>query len=121
MTRENATLLYSEIKDFRNAAMDKVHLHDYIKLRLKLKTIFDEYMAFKEETSAQTKPVGWKEEDGLGLWKESFNPIMQKYGAEKVQVETNILSFDEVISLIEANNVAGEKMDIVLKQLVIWE
>ena len=45
----------------------------YIMLRVKLKSLFEDYPKnAREEISEQVKPTDWKESDGMKEWDEKF-------------------------------------------------
>ena len=78
MTKAEAINLYGAIKEFKNGSMDKETLYPFIKLRLKLKDITDEFEKVRLEFSEQTKPDGYIDGDDATEWNNTFTPLIHK-------------------------------------------
>lgn len=121
MKKQDAINLYLSIRDLRSGQMEKETLVKYIKLRLALKKVADDFEVARQEISDQTKPKGWKEGDDTSKWEKAYQPVAQAWLDEEVDIDTHILSIDEAVELIANNDVAGGVGDFVVEQLVVKE
>ncbi len=119
LVKENAINLYGLIRDIKNSNLSREALVKYIMLRVKLKSLFDDYEKAREEISEQVKPTGWKESDGMKEWDEAFRPVMQKWLVEEVDIQTKIFSQDECADLISSNpDLSGSIIDVIVSGLL---
>ena len=119
LVKENAVNLYGLIRDIKNSNLSRETLVKYIMLRVKLKSLFDDYEKAREEISEQVKPTGWKESDGMKEWDEAFRPVMQKWLVEEVDIQTKIFSQDECADLISSNpDLSGSIIDVIVSGLL---
>ena len=117
--RENAVNLYGLIRDIKNSNLSREALVKYIMLRVKLKSLFDDFEKAREEISEQVKPSGWKEGDNMKEWDEKFRPVMQKWLVEKTDIDTKIFSQEECADLISSNpDLSGSVIDIIVSELL---
>jgi hypothetical protein len=72
-------------------------------LRVKLKSLFDEYEKVRQEISEQTKPEGWQEGDSLDEWNEAFKPVMEAWLNEPAGIDTKIFTDEDCADLIIIN------------------
>ena len=117
--KENAINLFVLIRDIKNSNLSREALVKYIMLRVKLKSLFDEFEKAREEISEQVKPSGWKESDGMKEWDEKFRPVMQKWLSEEVDIDTKIFSQEECADLISSNpDLSGSTVDAIVSGLL---
>ncbi len=117
--RENAVNLYGLIRDIKNSNLSREALVKYIMLRVKLKSLFDDYEKAREEISEQVKPSGWKEGDNMKEWDEKFRPVMQKWLVEETDIDTKIFSQEECADLISSNpDLSGSIIDVIVSELL---
>ena len=117
--RENAVNLYGLIRDIKNSNLSREALVKYIMLRVKLKSLFDEFEKAREEISEQVKPTGWKEGDNMKEWDEKFRPVMQKWLVEETEIDTKIFSQEECADLISSNpDLNGSAIDLIVSGLL---
>ena len=117
--RENAVNLYGLIRDIKNSNLSRETLVKYIMLRVKLKSLFDDYEKARQEISEQVKPTGWKESDGMKEWDEKFRPVMQKWLVEETEIDTKIFSQEECADLISSNpDLNGSAIDLIVSGLL---
>ena len=119
MKRENAVNLYGLIRDIKNSNLSREALIKYIMLRVKLKSLFDEFEKAREEISEQVKPTDWKEGDSMTKWDEAFRPVMQKWLSEEIDIETKIFNQEECADLISSNpDLSGSAIDLIVSELL---
>ena len=119
MKRENAVNLYGLIRDIKNSNLSREVLVKYIMLRVKLKSLFEEFEKAREEISEQVKPANWKEGDSVKEWDEAFRPVMQKWLSEEIELETKIFSQEECADLISSNpDLSGSAIDLIVSGLL---
>ncbi len=119
LVKENAVNLYGLIRDIKNSNLSREALVKYIMLRVKLKSLFDDYEKAREEISEQVKPSGWKEGDNMKEWDEAFRPVMQKWLSEEVDIQTKIFSQEECADLISSNpDLSGSIIDVIVSGLL---
>ena len=119
MKRENAVNLYGLIRDIKNSNLSREALVKYIMLRVKLKSLFDDYENARQEISEQVKPANWKEGDDMKEWDEKFRPVMQKWLSEEVDIDTKIFSQEECADLISSNpDLSGSIIDVIVSELL---
>lgn len=117
--RENAVNLYGLIRDIKNSNLSREALVKYIMLRVKLKSLFEDYENARQEISEQVKPAGWKESDGMKEWDEAFRPVMQKWLVEETDIDTKIFSQEECADLISSNpDLSGSIIDVIVSELL---
>ena len=119
MKRENAVNLYGLIRDIKNSNLSREALVKYIMLRVKLKSLFDDYEKARQEISEQVKPSDWKEGDSMTKWDEAFRPVMQKWLVEETDIDTKIFSQEECADLISSNpDLSGSIIDVIVSELL---
>jgi len=117
--KENAINLFSSIRDIKNSNLSREALVKYIMLRVKLKSLFDEYEEARKEISEQVKPANWKESDGMKEWDEKFRPVMQKWLDEEIDIQTKIFNQEECADLISSNpDLGGSVIDLIVSGLL---
>lgn len=117
--KEVAINLYGIIRDIKNSNLSREALVKYIMLRVKLKSLFEEFESARVEISEQVKPTDWKESDGMGAWDEKFIPVMQKWLVEEIELETKIFSQEECADLISSNpDLSGSAIDLIVSGLL---
>ena len=117
--KENAVNLYGLIRDIKNSNLSREASVKYIMLRVKLKSLFDEFEKAREEISEQVKPTDWKEGDSMKEWDEKFRPVMQNWLSEEVDIDTKIFSQEECADLISSNpDLSGSIIDIIVSELL---
>ena len=117
--RENAVNLYGLIRDIKNSNLSREALVKYIMLRVKLKSLFDDYEKAREEISEQVKPSDWKEGDNMKEWDEKFRPVMQKWLVEETDIDTKIFSQEECADLISSNpDLSGSIIDVIVSEFL---
>jgi hypothetical protein len=117
--KENAINLFVLIRDIKNSNLSREALVKYIMLRVKLKSLFEEFEKAREEISEQVKPSGWKESDGMKEWDEKFRPVMQKWLSEEVDIQTKIFNQEECADLISSNpDLSGSAIDLIVSGLL---
>lgn len=118
--RENAVNLYGLIRDIKNSNLSREALVKYIMLRVKLKSLFEDYENARQEISEQVKPADWKEGDSMKEWDEAFRPVMQKWLSEETDIDTKIFSEEECADLISSNpDLSGSIIDVIVSQLLM--
>lgn len=117
MTKAEAINLYGAIREFKNGSMNKETLYPFIKLRMKLKDITDEFEKVRLEFSEQTKPDGFKEGDDAAEWNNIFTPLIHKWLAEEVEVN-RIFTFEEAVDYCVNNDVDGSLLDEIIRLLI---
>ena len=60
------------IREARNGKLSREALVKYVMLRVKMKSLFDEYEKVRQEISEQTKPDDWQEGDSSERWDKAF-------------------------------------------------
>lgn len=119
LVKENAINLYGLIRDIKNSNLSREALIKYIMLRVKLKSLFDEFEKAREEISEQVKPANWKEGDSMKEWDEAFRPVMQKWLSEEIELETKIFNQEECADLISSNpDLSGSTVDAIVSGLL---
>ena len=117
--RENAVNLYGLIRDIKNSNLSREALIKYIMLRVKLKSLFDDYEKARQEISEQVKPSDWKEGDNMKEWDEKFRPVMQKWLVEETDIDTKIFSQEECADLISSNpDLSGSIIDVIVSEFL---
>ena len=117
--KENAINLFILIRDIKNSNLSREALVKYIMLRVKLKSLFEKFEKAREEISEQVKPANWKEGDSTKEWDEAFRPVMQKWLAEEVDIETRIFTQEECADLISSNpDLSGSAVDLIISGLL---
>ena len=117
--KEIAINLFGLIRDIKNSNLSREALVKYIMLRVKLKSLFDEFEKAREESSEQVKPTDWKEGDSMTKWDEKFRPVMQKWLSEEVDIDTKIFNQEECADLISSNpDLSGSAIDLIVSGLL---
>ena len=117
--KEVAINLFGLIRDIKNSNLSREALVKYIMLRVKLKSLFDEFEKAREEISEQVKPAKWKDSDGMGAWDEKFRPVMQKWLSEEVDIQTKIFNKEDCADLISSNpDLSGSAIDLIVSGLL---
>ena len=120
MKRGEIINLFSIIRDIKNGNLSKEALIKYVMLRIKLKSIADEFEKARTEISDQTKPEDWVEGASTELWDLAFRPIMQKWLDEEVEIDTKIFTQEECADLISSNpDLSGSAIDIIVSALIV--
>lgn len=116
LTRNECINLYSVIRDIKNSNLSREALVKYIMLRVKLKSLFEEYEKVRQEISEQTKPEGWQEGDSLDEWNEAFKPVMEAWLNEPAGIDTKIFTEEDCADFIMSNpNQPGTFVDLVME------
>lgn len=119
LTRNECVNIYSVIRDIKNSNLSREALVKYIMLRVKLKSLFEEFEKAREEISEQVKPANWKEGDSMKEWDEAFRPVMQKWLSEEVDIDTKIFTQEECADLISSNpDLSGSAIDLIVSGLL---
>ena len=79
VTRNEIVSLFMLIRECKNGNLKRDALVQYVMLRVKMKSLFDEYEKVRQEISEQTKPDGWQEGDSLDEWNDAFRPVMEAW------------------------------------------
>ena len=117
--KEVAINLFVLIRDIKNSNLSREALVKYIMLRVKLKSLFEEFEKAREEISEQVKPTDWKEGDSTTKWDEAFRPVMQKWLSEEVDIQTKIFTQEECADLISSNpDLNGSAIDLIVSGLL---
>lgn len=117
--KENAINLFVLIRDIKNSNLSREALVKYIMLRVKLKSLFDEFEKAREEISEQVKPTDFKGPDDMEAWDEAFRPVMQKWLSEEVDIQTKIFNQEECADLISSNpDLSGSAIDLIVSGLL---
>ena len=114
MTRKQAVELYSVLRELKNGSMNKESLVAFILMRMKLKSVFDEFEKARVEISEQTKP----ENGDTDEWNASFQPVIEKWLSEEVDIKTNVLSASDLVDIISKNELTGGIQDFLFETLV---
>lgn len=118
MTRKNAVELYAILRELKNGSMSKDGLTSFILMRLKLKTIFDEFENAKVEISKDTKPEDFKEGDDLTEWNTIFQSAINEWLNEEIEIiDTHILSNEDLMELVNKNDLVGWIQDKLFEKL----
>ena len=65
-TKNEIVSLFLMIREARNGKLSREALVKYVMLRVKMKSLFDEYEKVRQEISEQTKPDDWQEGEFIG-------------------------------------------------------
>ena len=117
MTKAESINLYNGIKEFKNGNMDKETLYPFIKLRIKMKNLVDEFEVVRNEFTEQTKPEGIKEGDDTTKWNNDFQHLILKWLNEEFEVEPQVFSFEEAVDYCIANDSPGSLQDEIVRLL----
>ena len=104
MTRETLLNIWLSLKDLKNGFTGDA-LVRYIKLRMSLKHIAEEFDKMRAETAEQAT-------------EEEFKKVMQAWLNEEETIDTHIFAIDELSGLIEANEMNGWQMDYITDNLM---
>lgn len=103
VTRNEIVSLFMLIRECKNGNLKRDALVQYVMLRVKMKSLFDEYEKVRQEISEQTKPEGWQEGDSQDEWNEAFKPVMEAWLNEPSDIDTHIFSEEECADFIMSN------------------
>ena len=118
LTRNECVNIYSVIWNIKNSNLSREALVKYIMLRVKLKSLFDEFEKVRQEISEQTKPEGWQEGDSLDEWNEAFKPVMEAWLNEPAGIDTKIFTEEDCADLIMSNpDKNGTFIDVIIEYL----
>ena len=116
MTKAEAINLYNGIKEYKNGNMDRETLYPFIKLRLKLKELADEFEVVRNEFTEQTKPEDIKEGDDTTEWNNNFQHLILKWLNEEFEAEP-VFTFEEAVDYCVANDSVGSLQDEIIRLL----
>ena len=114
MTQKNAVELYTILKELKNGSMSKEGITAFILMRLKLKAVFDSFELARQEISEQTKPENGDTEE----WNAAFQPVIEKWLSEEVDIKTNVLTASDLVDIISKNDLTGGVQDFLFETLV---
>ena len=116
VTRNEIVSLFMLIREVKNANLKRDALVQYVMLRVKMKSLFDEYEKVRQEISEQTKPEGWQEGDNQDEWNEAFKPVMEAWLNELAGIDTKIFTEEDCADFIMSNpNQPGTFVDLVME------
>lgn len=117
VTRNEIVSLFMLIRECKNSNLKRDALVQYVMLRVKMKSLFDEYEKVRQEISEQTKPDGWQEGDSQDAWNEAFKPIMEAWLNEPAAgIDTKIFTEEDCADFIMSNpNQPGTFVDLVME------
>lgn len=116
VTRNEIVSLFMLIRECKNSNLKRDALVQYVMLRVKMKSLFDEYEKVRQEISEQTKPDGWQEGDSLDAWNEAFKPVMEAWLNEPAGIDTKIFTEEDCADFIMSNpNQPGTFVDLVME------
>lgn len=119
MKRKDAVELYAVLRELKNGSMSKEDLVAYILMRVKLKSVYDEFEKARQEISEQTKPDNFKEGDDVSGWNNAYTPIMEKWLDEEIEtINTNVLSAESFAALVATTEMTGGVQDMMFTKLV---
>ena len=118
MTKKQTIELYSLLRELKSGGMDKEALTAFILMRMKLKAVFDSFESARQEISEQTKPDDWKDGDDSAEWNAAFQPVIEKWLSEEVDIKTNVLSASDLVDIISRNDLTGGIQDFLFETLV---
>ena len=102
-TRNEIVSLFLMIREARNGKFSREALVKYVMLRVKMKSLLDEYEKVRQEISEQTKPDDWKDGDSSERWDKAFRPVMEKWLNEPANIDTRIFSDEDCADFILSN------------------
>ena len=102
-TRNEIVSLFLMIREARNGKLSREALVKYVMLRVKMKSLFDEYEKVRQEISEQTKPDDWQEGDSSDRWDKAFRPVMEKWLIEPSGIDTKIFTDEDCADFIMSN------------------
>lgn len=118
VTKNEVVSLFMLIREAKNGNLKRDALVQYVMLRVKMKSLFDEYERVRQEISEQTKPEGWKEGDSQDEWNEAFRPVMEAWLKEPADIDTKIFTESDCVDLIMSNpDKNGTFVDVVMEYL----
>ena len=116
VTRNEIVSLFMLIRECKNSNLKRDALVQYVMLRVKMKSLFDEYEKVRQEISEQTKPEGWQEGDSQDAWNEAFKPVMEAWLNEPAGIDTKIFTEEDCADFIMSNpNQPGTFVDLVME------
>lgn len=114
VTRNEIVSLFMLIRECKNGNLKRDALVQYVMLRVKMKSLFDEYEKVRQEISEQTKPDGWQEGDSQDEWNEAFKPVMEAWLNEPAGIDTKIFTEEDCADFIMSNaDKGGTFIDVV--------
>ena len=102
-TKNEIVSLFLMIREARNGKLSREALVKYVMLRVKMKSLFDEYEKVRQEISEQTKPDDWKEGESSERWDKAFRPVMEKWLIEPSGIDTKIFTDEDCADFILSN------------------
>ena len=120
MTRKEAIILYSAIKDLRSGDMGKA-LMSYAQFRVKLRKLMAEFEAVQEEFKAVSKPEGdaEKTKNYNKDWEKAFEKLIEPWLDEDSQIENvKIFTFEQAVNFCTHNDAPGWIQDEVIRLMV---
>lgn len=116
VTRNEIVSLFMLIRECKNGNLKRDALVQYVMLRVKMKSLYDEYEKARLEISEQTKPEGWQEGDSQDEWNEAFKPVMEAWLNEPAGIDTKIFTEEDCADFIMSNpNQPGTFVDLVME------
>ena len=108
MTKEKIIGLFLAIQNAKNSKLKRETLISYMMLRLELKKLYDEYKLAREEIFEQ-----------VGNDESKFQPIMQEWLSQGVNLDTKIFNKEECADLISSNpEMSGSIIDVIVSVLL---
>lgn len=118
VTKSEAIGLYNLIANIKSGKLSRESMIKYIPLRIKMKNLFIEYEAYREEISNQTKPEGFDKEKDEGKrkklmeeWDNKVLPILNDWLKEPIDFSIKIFSVEDALDLIESNTYIKKNED----------
>ena len=118
MTRKQAVEIYSLLRELKSGGMNKEALTAFILMRMKLKAVFDSFESARQEISEQTKPEWQDELENTEEWNAAFQPVIEKWLSEEVDINTNVLTASDLVDIISKNDLTGGVQDFLFETLV---
>ena len=108
MTKEKIIGLFLAIQNAKNSKLKRETLISYMMLRLELKKLYDEYKLAREEIFEQ-----------VGNDESKFQPIMQEWLSQGVNLDTKIFNKEECADFISSNpDLSGSIIDVIVSVLL---
>ena len=108
MTKEKIIGLFLAIQNAKNSKLERETLISYMMLRLELKKLYDEYKSAREEIFEQ-----------VGNDESKFQPVMQKWLDQEIDIETKIFTVEDCADFLESNpEMSGSIIDVIVSVLL---
>lgn len=120
MTRREAIVLYSAIKELRSGDMGK-NLMPYAKFRIKLRAFVGEFEDAQKEFMEVSKPEGGdsKSKEYQKEWEKRFNELIEPWMDEDSDVEgAKIFTLEQAVNFCTHNDAPGSIQDEVIRLMV---